>query len=169
MTRRRPRTVSLSLSDRGQTNQDFAVGIGIFLLTIAFVFAYVPNFVTPFTPDVGSAETAQADRIAATVVDDLTDDPARPNHLNATAFDERYDDEDALVEHLGLRSTSETTIDRVNVSIETIDGETVDADELATGPAYRSDQPAGSAARIVTVEGDDADCDPACRLVVRVW
>lgn len=167
---RRPNTVSLSVPDRGQTNQDYVVGIGVFLLAIAFVFAYAPNFVTPFTASVGSAETAQADRLAATIVDNLSDDPERPNHLDADAFEDTYGNETKLVENLSIRAIDGgTSIDRVNVSIEPVDGDTAIDENLSSGPVYRSDQPAASAARIVTVEGRENECDPACRLVVRVW
>jgi hypothetical protein len=54
---------------RGQTTLDFAVGVSIFLVVVAFVVAFVPTMLQPFE---GSAqeETAAADRIA----DDLSTD-----------------------------------------------------------------------------------------------
>ena len=36
-------TTHRRMTDRAQTTQDFAVGISVFLLTVAFVFAYVPT------------------------------------------------------------------------------------------------------------------------------
>ncbi len=148
------RTVSLSLDDRGQTAQDFAVGIGIFLLAVAFVFSYVPTALVPFTPDVGAAEDAQADRLAATVLEELTEE--RTNHLAESI--EEYDDGD-----LGVR-----TVDSVNVTLQSLNGSTTYA---GAGDAYDGGASA-SASRIVTVESDDLEndeCEPACRLVVRVW
>lgn len=164
MTGRKP-TVSVSI-DRGQTTQDFAVGIGVFLLAIAFVFSFVPSLVTPFSSSVDSGDTAQADRIAAAIVENASDDPDRPNHLNMTKFNETaaLSDED-LADSLGLRIVDGTLVDRVNVTIENVseNEETV----LAGGTNY-DNQSAASAARIVTLQDTD-DCTPACRLVVRVW
>lgn len=163
--------MSISLADRGQTTQDFAVGIGLFLLAIAFVFMYVPTLATPFSTPVGGAETAQADRIAATVVEDLSTDDGT-NELNLTDFDE-YDDEGYRIEHLGLRSTETDTgdnvsVDRVNITIYSSLNETDSAYHVnTTGPSDDDARSTSSASRIVTDTGDQ--CDPACRLTVRVW
>ncbi|MCU4740087.1 DUF7287 family protein [Natronoglomus mannanivorans] len=171
--RTKTKTISISLQDRGQTTQDFAVGIGIFLLAIAFVFSYMPSLLTPFSSSVDSGQTAQADRIVATMVDNLSEDPDRPNHLNGSAFEERYgdaDDSTELAAALGLRATSEMPIDRVNVSIEQLNQSETRSDrrieDLTSGDPY-GDESAASAGRIVTI--DHPECDPACRLVVRVW
>ncbi|MCW8172625.1 hypothetical protein D8S78_10780 [Natrialba swarupiae] len=45
MSRERSRTVSVGLDERGQTTQDFVVGLGLFVLAVAFVFMTVPNFI----------------------------------------------------------------------------------------------------------------------------
>ncbi|WP_276253764.1 DUF7287 family protein [Halomontanus rarus] len=167
------KTISISLRDRGQTTQDFAVGIGIFLLATAFVFSYMPSLLTPFSSSVDSGQTAQADRIAATIVDNLSEDPDRPNHLNASAFEEQYGDADDgtdLAAALGLRVANGVPIDKANVSIEELnqseDRSARRIDDYTGGDPY-SDESAASAGRIVTI--DHLDCDPACRLVVRVW
>lgn len=174
------KTISISLQDRGQTTQDFAVGIGIFLLAIAFVFSYMPSLLTPFSSSVDSGQTAQADRIAATIVDNLSEDSDRPNHLNASAFEEQYgtaDDGSDLAAALGLRVANGVAIDKANVTIEKLnqseDRSDRRIDDLTGGDPYR-DESAASAGRIVTLdtEGtsvDDDACEPACRLVVRVW
>ncbi|MFC4249332.1 hypothetical protein ACFOZ7_20775 [Natribaculum luteum] len=180
MRRKRTRTVSVSFDGRGQTTQDFAVGIGIFLLAIAFVFAYLSTLLTPFSSPVGGAESAQADRIAATIVDDLSETD-QPNHLNATAFDETYGHQSSadLASELGLQSADDdVAIDRVNVTIRQLAADEDDRDlvtdddgtTLRAGDQYQN-QSAASAGRVVTVytETDDDVCDPACRLVVRVW
>ena len=187
--RRSPkRTVSVSLRARGQTTQDFVVGIGVFLLAVAFVFSYVPSLITPYA-SYGGGESAQADRIAATVVDDLSENPDRPNHLNGSAFVETYEGVDSfdLAADLGLRATDTNAIDRVNVSLERTNQSLDRADRrvVSGGDAYTG-QDAASSARIVTVDFDEVDenllnlllggsesvdeaCEPSCRLVVRVW
>lgn len=172
-TERKTKTISISLRDRGQTTQDFAIGIGIFLLATAFVFSYMPSLLTPFSSSVDSGQTAQADRIAATIVDDLSEDPDRPNHLDRATFDNEFEDDDDstdLAAALGLRVTNDMPIDRVNVSIEKLNQSEPRSDriikDLTSGDPY-NDESAASSGRIVTI--DHPDCDPACRLVVRVW
>ncbi|SEV97190.1 DUF7287 family protein [Natrinema salifodinae] len=173
----RPRTISVSLRDRGQTTQDFAVGIGVFLLAIAFVFSFLPSLITPFDSSVGGAETAQADRIADRVVHDL--ETETQNEVSVSRFEDNYvnaSDSD-LIERLGIRGDidEELTYDRVNVRIESINGsDTVaktDGQKLAAGSEY-DNQSAASAARIVTLD-DKSDLEPddrpAYRLVVRAW
>ncbi|MFC6767584.1 DUF7287 family protein [Natrinema soli] len=168
---RRPRTINVSLAERGQTTQDFAIGIGVFLLAIAFVFSFLPSVVTPFDSSVSGAETAQADRIADRIVHNASTDT--PNELNSSAFNESYTGPN-LAAQLGLRAngpdSDDTVYDNVNVSVVPINGSVpvkdTNGEKLAGGEHY-SDQPAASAARIVTTNTDI--CTPACRLVVRVW
>lgn len=152
---------------RAQTVQDFAVGIGIFLLAVAFVFSFVPTIITPFE-DTGSADTAQADRIAATIVENASTDT--PNELDRPALDSRYQgDSDALTEELGLRVNNDGgAITHVNITLVEI--EDVDEEEPApvfTGGDTYDDQVGASATRIVTTTG--GDCERACELIVRVW
>ncbi|WP_226040884.1 hypothetical protein [Natrinema sp. DC36] len=163
----RPGTISVSFDERGQTTQDFAVGIGVFLLAIAFVFSFLPSVITPFDSSVGGAETAQADRIADLVVHNVSTETA--NEINGTKFNTTYANGN-LTETLGLRSSNGNRIDRVNVRIEKLKSKTSigDPGEWTAGDTYEN-QSAASSARIVTIDGDPSDCNPACRLVVRVW
>ncbi|WP_247731683.1 DUF7287 family protein [Halovivax limisalsi] len=150
-------------SDRGQTVQDFAVGIGLFLLAVAFVFAFVPTIITPFA-DAGGARTAQADRVASTIVENETVAGEEINQINLTAFENTYDvGEDELAKRLGLRGVG----DHVNVTVITLDayGTGQPANESA-GEAY-DDQIGASTTRLVT--DTEGTCDPVCKLIVRVW
>lgn len=52
---------------RGQTTLDFAVGMSIFLLSLSFVFVFVPGMLDPFTGGT-QVETPAVNRVA----DDLT-------------------------------------------------------------------------------------------------
>lgn len=172
---RRPRTISISLERRGQTTQDFAVGIGVFLLSLAFVFSFLPSIVTPFDSSVGGAETAQADRIADQIVHNLSASNEHANNITKSDFEDTYAEENLSAE-VGLRASSSDDVvyDRVNVTIETFQGDIVSSSspDLTGGDTY-DNQSAASSARIVTVVDSDGDklskCDPACRLVVRVW
>ena len=177
MTRKR-RTVSISLEARGQTTQDFAVGIGIFLIAIASVFSTVPSLLTPYDSTVGAAERNQADRLADALVENLTES-TDGTELESETFVERYVEDETdenLTKTLQLRESADgSAFDRVNVTLQDFDGEpitTTDGESLTAGATHRDGQPSMSAARIVTLNGDvdvGEDCDPACRLVVRVW
>ncbi|WP_206335404.1 hypothetical protein [Natronolimnobius sp. AArcel1] len=163
----RSRTVTISSPlerdrDRGQTTQDFAVGIGIFILAVAFVFSFLPSIVTPYDSSIGGAETAQADRISDKALDNLSTG-ADPNEIDADALEE-FEDEHDMVKAFGLRTAnSGNNIDRLNVTVQELDS---DDDEWSFGDTYDEDQPAASSARIVSVDDDDED---AYRLIVRVW
>jgi|GEM_PF-199502 len=173
----RPRTISTAWLERGQTTQDFVVGIGVFLLAIAFVFSFFPALVTPYDSSVGGAETAQADRIADRIVNDTSTGTA--NELNISQFEDKYVEKSKsdLIEPLGIRGDADkgATYDNVNVRIELINGsDTVvkrNGNRLTTEPSY-DNQSAASSARIVTFN-DESGLDPgnqsAYRLVVRVW
>src|SRR6056297_1102575 len=99
--------------DRGQTAQDFAVGIGLFLLAVAFVFAFVPQVVSPYDVGVGASESAQADRAASLIVGNLSVED-RPNELHASRTTTYFNgaDVDALRNRTGLPFTA-----RINVTV----------------------------------------------------
>jgi hypothetical protein len=74
---------------RGQLTYDFAIGISIFLLSLAFVFVFVPGMLEPF--DAGTqADTPAVNRVA----DDLTQrrlgNASRPYVLNGTCTREFF-------------------------------------------------------------------------------
>jgi hypothetical protein len=68
---------------RAQTTLDFAFGIGVFLLVLAFAFTFVPGMIEPF--DAGTAtETVGANRVADSLAEGMLGDPATPYVLNTT-------------------------------------------------------------------------------------
>lgn len=159
---------------RAQTTIDFAIGAGVFLIVVAFVFAFLPAIFEPFAGPAGS-NTMVADRTADRVADDLlVSDPARPGVLDATCTREFFDtaggvpadcrasdDADALAAVLGVDATR-----NVNVTIE--DGSGVVSVSpgpvaLAAGEAVSDREDAVVARRIVLLE------DTEYRLYVRVW
>ncbi|MDG5761606.1 hypothetical protein QA600_19955 [Natronococcus sp. A-GB1] len=153
---------------RGQTTQDFVVGIGVFLLAVALVFAAIPSIATPADP-VGDAERGQADRIA----DRLVAEFATHNEL----------DGDRLVDELGadgIEHRSELEggpADEVGVRLERLDGTALERADgspvLEAETAPYEGQPAASSTRLVALEGsfelESGANEPASRLVVRVW
>ncbi|WP_114577671.1 hypothetical protein [Saliphagus sp. LR7] len=156
-------------TERAQTTQDFVIGIGIFLLAVAFVFSFLPSLLSPYAPAVDGGDAAQADRVAGEVLETVEGNGTQ--EVNVTAFNETYGStgSDDLAAQLGLRSSG-SAIDRVNISIETLNPskETSNRTIIGGGDTYEG-SPRASSARIVRVTDLEEDCDPACRLVVRVW
>jgi hypothetical protein len=161
-------------SDRAQTAQDFALGIGFFIVAVAFVFAFIPSMLAFTTADPGAKAAAQADRSSTSLIRDLGTNE-RPNELNGTLtadYFNRSASESALRKNLSLPNIS-----FINVTVRTLDGDDVvnvsdrngNEIRLAAGREYPQQQPAAEVARVVTVVNDDDACDPACQLVVRVW
>ncbi|MDZ7730677.1 MAG: hypothetical protein U5K37_06790 [Natrialbaceae archaeon] len=161
--------MSVGLS-RGQTNMDFAIGIGIFVIATAFVFSFVPTIVTPFDTGIGGAENAQADRIAGLILTEYGED----NYINTTWFDFNITGESAddLIVRLGLRQgDGSVAFDHVNITVTPLH-ETVatGAYTREAGDVHAEGRPTASSGRIVTFDTSGV-CNPgtACRLVVKVW
>ena len=161
-------------SDRAQTAQDFALGIGFFIVAVAFVFAFVPSMLAFTTADPGAKAASQADRSASSLLRDLGTGE-RPNELNGSRTADYFNtsaNESALQEDLGL-----PTISFINVTVRSLDDHRVlivpDANGsdviLEAGRDYPARQPAAEVTRIVTMTDDNNACDPACQLIVRVW
>ena len=150
---------------RGQTGLDYLVGIGVFLLTVGFVLAFLPGTLTPFTD--GTEQPVVADRAADTIVVGLAAG-AEPNVLNTTCTLTFFGAENtadcaftsgATPDELGLPEFT-----RVNVTLErSVAGTTVRDVRYATGPRVPTNEPVVTATRTVYVDGADAV------LVVRVW
>ncbi|GAB3681131.1 hypothetical protein GCM10028857_04880 [Salinarchaeum chitinilyticum] len=147
--------------DRAQTAQDFAVGIGLFLLAVAFVFAFVPQVVAPYDVGVGASESAQADRAATLIVGNLSVDD-RPNEIDNASTTTYFESASVaeLRDRTGLPFSS-----RINVTVANVtSGESV----WSGGAVHREGREAATATRIVRTNDPDT-CEPACELVVRVW
>jgi hypothetical protein len=147
--------------DRGQTAQDFAVGIGLFLLAVAFVFAFVPQVVSPYDVGIGASESSQADRAATMIVGNLSVED-RPNELDNSSTTSYFSSAsvDELRNRTGLPFSS-----RINVTVRNVE---TGNQPWSGGAVYRDGQAAASATRIVRTNEPDT-CEPACEVVVRVW
>ena len=146
--------------DRGQTTQDFAVGVGVFLLTVAFVLAYVPTALPQPASDPTASREAQADRVADEIVDNLSV-AGTGTRLDATRterFFEYNDDAATIRENFSLPATT-----RTNVTLEHLNGTNVSTGEDVYAGAEHRNQTAASASRLVVYNGTQY------RLLVRVW
>jgi len=68
-------------SERGQTTLDFATGISIFLLSLAFVLVFVPGMLQPFTGGTQD-DTPASDRVADDLSQRLLGDAGEPYALD---------------------------------------------------------------------------------------
>jgi hypothetical protein len=83
---------------RGQTTLDFAIGVSVFLIVVAFVLAFVPGMVQPFQAST-QQETAAADRLAEQLAGGmLVEDVSKPYLLDRECtvifFESRQDGND---------------------------------------------------------------------------
>lgn len=139
---------------RGQTTQDYAIGIGLFLLVVVFVLTFVPSVLAPFGGVDEPVRTAQAERLATALVEDASVDGERL-HLDGETLESLLDDDPT---DFGLPGHV-----RYNVTVQPFDEDTF----AYTGGSEYDGQDIGTWTRVVTTT-DDA-CAEGCRLVVRVW
>jgi len=161
-----------SESERAQTTIDFAIGIGLFLIVVAFVVAFVPTIFTPFQSTEGPQT---ADRIATSLSADRLGDPSEPYVLNATCTEGFFDQLNGggpAPSTCQFNTSADTTremfsLDRtrdVNVTIRHANGSIVDGGvRLAAGPTPPETTSVTSATRVVSLDGHSR------RLIVRTW
>ncbi|SFS75847.1 DUF7287 family protein [Halostagnicola kamekurae] len=149
--------------DRGQTTQDFAIGVGVFLLAVAFAFTAIPGALHTNEASDERTDRAQADRIATAVVDgfETGDDP---NELDGSRFRNEFD-ESTTPARVGLRTANGRPLEAVTITLETIDRESVILTRATSAVRGRPDE---TVERFVSVT-DIRACRTACRLVVEVW
>ena len=161
-----------SRRERGQTAHDFALGMGLFLVTAAFAFSFVPTTLTFTKADPGPKEATQAERAAMTLIGNLStgeyqntlNSTATADYFNTTSSEEELHDDLALPVTAQINITIRELGGDVILTLEDSNGKSVDT---AAGRDYDQNQPAAEVVRIVTMSHES--CDPACQLIVRVW
>jgi len=143
---------------RAQTTLDFAIGMSIFLITVAFVLSFSTGITEPFA-DTDQAHTVTADRVADALAGGMLGDHEEPSVLDdecTTAFfggpdpgDCNFDPGNALKVRVGLEGRPSGTEPELNVTVR--GNLTNDADGADVLCWDDGDQ--------VVVEADNADCD----------
>ncbi len=155
---------SVAKDERGQTLQDFVLGVSLLLVVVIFVFSLLPGYLSPYTAGIGGDERAQADRVARTAVSNLSVAPGNDT-LDAGRLDVLLSsDQETIRDRFGLPPTSQ-----VSITIRTIPNGSVvsvGGDPL-TNDRNRTYGSAARASRLAYLS--ETDCQPACRLVVEVW
>lgn len=72
---------------------DFAIGVGLFLITVAFVMGTVPGMLEPFAQN--QDEPLLADRVASQLAEDTLGYPSDPARLNQTCTVAFFEDSGA--------------------------------------------------------------------------
>mgnify|MGYP000152578551 CR=1 FL=1 len=168
--------------ERGQTLQDYVIGVVLVLLATLFVISYLPGVFASYSSPTDGIKSDQADRVAEYVIDNYSvDDTSNVLKYNQSGgVHETLSTEDGM-QTLREGTSLNTSTDRrippdiqimlVNASTLTTRDELIpavhNAETLSYGDTYR-DQAAARSIRVVTVT-DDSVCDPNCWLVVRVW
>ena len=142
---------------RAQTTMDFAAGISVFLVTVAFAFAFVPGIIAPFA-DAGTADPVTANRLADDLATDRLAAPGDEYVLDSERAADLFGDADA-VDRLAVPEYR-----TVNVTVENATSvANVGGERAAVGPETPSNADVTTAWRAVTVD------DRRLELVVRVW
>nr|WP_198661954.1 hypothetical protein [Halorussus litoreus] len=149
------------------------VGASVFLLTVAFVAAFLPGTFEPFTAD-GTEDALVADRTADLLAEQLLAPPTDPGVVDADCaaafFDAEGDGADGLACEYG---TDAADLDAalgldsrtgVNVTVEENSSVLATGGErLAAGPTPPDDRSVIVSRRVVLLDGEERD------LYVRVW
>jgi hypothetical protein len=155
------RSRGLRADRRGQTLQDFATGVSLFVVVVAATITLLPPVLSPFDAAITADQSATASRLTDETVRRLTL-AGSDNRLNASATTDFFSplaaptDEDDLQ---ALYGTGERL--QINVTLDTA---------TATDPTIGAPYEGRSVAAVARVVADGGRlCRPSCRIVVRVW
>lgn len=160
------------MTERGQTQQDYLIGIIILILTLISVFALIPGIFEPFQNPVQAQEQDEADRLADTLLTNASVDGGtlvyRSNTSGKWGLDNATEGAafETLLAKAGISSARSGTL--VNVTVQHGQNELFWSEGPATSSYRVNEGAAATTVRIIRFADDDS-CDPACRLVVRVW
>jgi hypothetical protein len=183
---------------RGQTNQDYIIGITFLLVSVLFVFGYVPGLYSSYADPVDGTQFTQTDRAAEWLVDNYSVKGAE-NVLEYDATDPSAGimslSDETEFEAFRRNASINTTTDRrarPNVNIMIVNSSRLNAQQLSEpivadgnrlefGDDYEN-QSAATSRRVVDLNMTDkpaedrgvvadADdyCTPSCWLIVRIW
>ncbi|GAB7093386.1 hypothetical protein JCM30237_05380 [Halolamina litorea] len=157
------RTPRDGAADRGQTVLDYAIGMGVFFIALAFVIATIPGMFAPF---VGTGDTLVADRVATTAATERLGSPDDPYVLDrdcTVAFFEQVNGGDAAPSNCRFDTTATTLngvfglddTESIQLRIEDADRQpaTLDGVTLEAGEDPPSSTSVTTARRTVGIDG----------------
>jgi hypothetical protein len=158
-------------TDRGQTPNDYLLGIVILLLSIILVFGYFPSIFQPFEQQVGNEEQAMANNLAAEIVENSTVG-GNEQTVDFVLLNQTVDSYFNNSEQAGIPrwlNWNVTVIDndgnRVNLTLPSGPNK-----RIQNGTTWRGER-AESTIRFVAPQDSSqvSGCTNGCRIVVRVW
>jgi len=156
--------------ERGQTLIDYAIGVGLFLLAVAFVFSYVPGMLDPFTAEQENVQLA--DRAATQLSEHHLARPGEPFVLDAECTDKFFTGDPDVggcpFDDYGSDLSNAFGADdatHFEVSIVQADGTVVDR----TVPLTAGETPPSGSQAVTTARRAVHYRDRTYQLVVRVW
>lgn len=171
--------------DRGQTTQDYLVGVGVLLLTVLFIFGYVPGVFGSTAAGVGGVEHSQADRAATYLVETYGVEGKQqtlrydgPDGIHTALSDpetfERFRNRTGLNTQANFVGSPDVNVRLVNSSELTTTGSPTPIVDGGERHSYGSErnlgQPVVVERRVVRLAGSGSKhCRPTCWLIVRIW
>jgi hypothetical protein len=137
---------------------DFAAGVSIFLVTVAFAFAFVPGIITPFT-ETGVGDPVTANRLADALASDRLASADDPYVLDTERTEAFFTNGTALEDRVVLPEFRSVNVTLQNGS----DTATVDGSPATAGESVPSTADVTVAWRSVSLDGERLE------LVVKVW
>lgn len=175
-------TGNQSSPNRAQTNLDFILGVTLLIVSVVFVWMFLPNAFAPFTDGSAHGETLASERAANNLAegalsprpgsDELDEDCVVAFFGGPTSADGcAFDASDSVQQRLGLHGYQS-----VNITVEDASGtvlwwddsgaggfSTSGDERMAVGSQHGSTSDVSVARRVVSIDGQRAV------LVVRVW
>lgn len=143
------------MDGRAQTTIDFAIAMGVFLVALTTVVAFMPTMTQPFTG--GQENPLTADRIVAQLTDGQLGDPATPSKLNTTCTMFFFNESGTPADPCGSFNPGDDLTEKIGVGENTFVNVTVRKD-VAEGPdpeTVCAEEPGATAFH----HPSDADCD----------
>lgn len=157
------------MTGRGQTQQDYLIGISLLILTMIGVFALVPGIFQPFEDPVGESEQDTAERLADTLIANTSVDGSETvlswsDHRSGWGLESAVESPrlDRLLERSGIENRL------VNVTVRDGEDRILGSSGAAASSYNASEEAAATTVRVIRF-GDAGSCTQSCRLVVRVW
>jgi hypothetical protein len=169
---------------RGQTTQDYILGVSIMLAAVLFVFGFVPGVFDSYESSVDGIDRAQAERAAEHLVSEYGVS-GQPNVIENGTGSDLYTNLDGdftqFRRRAGLNTQTETQA-KPNVNVVVVNASEFNEEANFREPVHfegrgsyefgddYDNQSAATRTRVVSFSNDPGgECSPACYLIVRVW
>lgn len=157
-------------ANRGQTLNDFAIGMALFMLTVAFVVAFIPTMYAPFDAPGEDGDAIRADRAASRLLGTVLADPSgelqRADRTCTVAFFDGVAHPDctdtgvSLIDATGLGTTDTVyvAVKDPGGTVQSLDGVTLERGEPSPGSSNGA-----TVRRMIVLNGDQYTME------VEVW